>query len=294
MIDFEGKILVLAGPTASGKSNMAINLAKVINGYIINADSRQVYRELNIGTAKPKFEKKISEGIHILNGVKHYLFDFVNPKDSFTLFNYQQMVKEILLKEKKVPILVGGTGLYIDSVIFNYNLSKNDIYTPDLKEKNIKELQHIAKDYLLNMNESDRNNRHRLIRTIQRGGVNRKRGKELNNRYFVIDIDGEILRKRVRERIEGMFEEGLLEENKALLKNGYTYEDRGMNSIGYIEFRDYFENGITIEDVKESIFKNTMSYIKRQRTWFRRNKDCIWTNNLETIYKEASNFVLKE
>ncbi len=294
MIDFEGKILVLAGPTASGKSNIAINLAKVINGYIINADSRQVYRELNIGTAKPKFEKKISEGIHIFNGVKHYLFDFVNPKDSFTLFNYQQMVKEILLKEKKVPILVGGTGLYIDSVIFNYNLSKNDIYTPDLKEKNIKELQHIAKDYLLNMNESDRNNRHRLIRTIQRGGVNRKRGKELNNRYFVIDIDGEILRKRVRERIEGMFEEGLLEENKALLKKGYTYEDRGMNSIGYIEFRDYFENGITIEDVKESIFKNTMSYIKRQRTWFRRNKDCIWTNNLETIYKEASNFVLKE
>ncbi|OGC44285.1 hypothetical protein A3J98_00515, partial [candidate division WS6 bacterium RIFOXYC1_FULL_33_10] len=232
MIDYNGKIIVIAGPTASGKSDIAITLAKKINGYIINGDSRQVYKYLNIGTAKPVFQN--SE--YTIDGIKHYLYDFVDPKDSFTLFDYQLAVKDILKKEKGIPILVGGSGLYIDSVVFNYILSKNHNIDTTLQSKSIEELKELAKEYLPNMNESDRENKHRLIRAIQRKGSTHKKGDMLNSIYFVLDIEKEILEKRVEERIERMFKEGLLEENISLSKKGYTYEDKGMNSIGYIEF----------------------------------------------------------
>ncbi len=290
MIDYKGKIIVIAGPTASGKSDIAITLAKKINGYIINGDSRQVYKYLNIGTAKPVFQN--SE--YTIDGIKHYLYDFVDPKDSFTLFDYQLAVKDILKKEKGIPILVGGSGLYIDSVVFNYILSKNHNIDTTLQSKSIEELKELAKEYLPNMNESDRENKHRLIRAIQRKGSTHKKGDMLNSIYFVLDIEKEILEKRVRERIDGMFQEGLLEENISLLEKGYTYEDKGMNSIGYIEFKEYFDKEKTLEQVKEDIYRNTLSYIKRQKTWFKRNKNSIWINNKEDIYYKASNFILKE
>jgi len=292
MIGYKGKIIVLAGPTASGKSDMAISLAKKINGYIINGDSRQVYTDLNIGIAKPKFDKKISKGKDILDGITHYLYDYINPKDNFTLYDYQRDVKNVLNNAKGIPILVGGSGLYIDSVIFNYILTKNNVNISELENMEIVKLQELAKEFLPKLNESDGNNRHRLIRAIQRGNVNRKRGKELENIYFVIDIDRDVLKKRVRERIERMFKEGLLEENISLLDKGYTYEDKGMSSIGYREFREYFDNTKSLDDVKEEIFKNTMAYIKRQRTWFRRNKGSIWVNNKEELIYKALNFIL--
>jgi len=116
----------------------------------------------------------------------------------------------------------------------------------------------------------------------------------LNHIYFVIDIDKEILKGRVRQRIDKMFEDGLLEENISLRKQGYTYEDKGMNSIGYIEFKEYFNDKISLEEVKEKIYKNTLSYIKRQRTWFRRNSESNWTNSYEDILYKASNFISKE
>jgi len=292
MIGYKGKIIVLAGPTASGKSDMAISLAKKINGYIINGDSRQVYTDLNIGIAKPKFDKKISKGKDILDGITHYLYDYINPKDNFTLYDYQRDVKNVLNNAKGIPILVGGSGLYIDSVIFNYILTKNNVNVSELENMEIVKLQELAKEFLPKLNESDGNNRHRLIRAIQRGNVDRMKGKELENIYFVIDIDKDVLKERVRERVERMFKEGLLEEIISLLDKGYTYEDKGMNSIGYREFKEYFENKRTIDDVKEEIFKNTMAYIKRQRTWFRRNKGSIWINNKEELIYKASNFIL--
>lgn len=287
MIDYKGKIVVIAGPTASGKSDIALRLAKDINGYIINGDSRQIYKDLNIGTAKPVFDKG-----NILDGVKHYLYDYVNPKDNYTLYDYQKDVQKILENEKGIPILTGGTGLYIDSVVFNYNLVKNNKNISDLDSKSVEELQSIAGVLINDMNESDRGNKHRLIRTIERGGINREKGKSLNHIYFVLDIEKEILIERVYERVNKMFDMGLLEENIDLPSKGYIYKDRGMNSIGYIEFKEYFENKISLDEVKEKIFKNTMSYIKRQRTWFRRNKGSIWIDNYEDIYQKASTFIL--
>ena len=287
MIDYKGKIVVIAGPTASGKSDIALRLAKDINGYIINGDSRQIYKDLNIGTAKPVFDKG-----NILDGVKHYLYDYVNPKDNYTLYDYQKDVQKILENEKGIPILTGGTGLYIDSVVFNYNLVKNNKNISDLDSKSVEELQSIAGVLINDMNESDRGNKHRLIRTIERGGINREKGKSLNHIYFVLDIEKDILIERVYERVNKMFDMGLLKENTDLLSKGYTYLDRGMNSIGYIEFKEYFENKISLDEVREKIIKNTMSYIKRQRTWFRRNKGSIWIDNYEDIYQKASTFIL--
>jgi len=287
MIHYKGKIVVIAGPTASGKSDIALRLAKDINGYIINGDSRQIYKDLNIGTAKPIFDRG-----NILDGVKHYLYDYVNPKDNYTLYDYQKDVQKILENEKGIPILTGGTGLYIDSVVFNYNLVKNNKNISDLDSKSVEELQSIAGVLINDMNESDRGNKHRLIRTIERGGINREKGKSLNHIYFVLDIEKDILIERVYERVNKMFDMGLLKENTDLLSKGYTYLDRGMNSIGYIEFKEYFEDKISLDEVKEKIFKNTMSYIKRQRTWFRRNKGSIWIDNYEDIYQKASTFIL--
>jgi len=293
MIKYKGKIIVIAGATATGKSEISLKLAKKINGYIINADSRQIYKKINIGSAKPKFDKEISKGVHTLDGITHYLYDFVDPKENFTIFDYQDCVNDVLKNTQGVPILTGGSGLYIDSVIYNYKLSKNNKNT-DLKDKSIEELQESAKEYLPYMSESDRKNKHRLIRAIQREGVNREKGKELNNIYFVIDIEKQILQERIKKRIENMFKEGLLEENISLLKQGYTYNDKGMKTIGYIEFKEYFENKISLEDVKERIFKNTMGYVKRQRTWFKRNKNAVWINEPKEILYLASNFILKE
>ena len=293
MIKYKGKIIVIAGATATGKSEISLKLAKELNGYIINADSRRIYKKINIGSAKPKFDKEISKGVHTLNGITHYLYDFVDPKENFTIFDYQNCVNNVLKNTQGIPILTGGSGLYIDSVIYNYKLSKNNKNT-DLKDKSIEELQELAKEYLPYMSESDRKNKHRLIRAIQREGVNREKGKELNNIYFVIDIEKQVLQERIKKRIDNMFKEGLLEENISLLKQGYTYNDKGMKTIGYIEFKEYFENKISLEDVKERIFKNTMGYVKRQRTWFKRNKNAVWINEPKEILYLASNFILKE
>lgn len=289
MIEYQGKIIVIAGPTASGKSDIAIRLAKQLGGYVINADSRQIYKYLNIGTAKPTPEE-IKDDCFIIDGIKHYLFDIVDPKERYSLFKYQRGVSNILRKEKGIPILVGGTGLYIDSVIYNYKLKENT-YDENLSTLSLEELQSKASDYLGDMTESDRKNRHRLIRVLQRGGMGNERGNRLNAIYFVLDISKDILKKRVEERIEDMFEMGLENENRKLLDMGYTYEDSGLNSIGYMEFREYFNNEITIEELKERIYKNTMKYIKRQRTWFRRNKESIWTDSYDNILQLASNFI---
>lgn len=284
MIEYPGKIIVIAGPTASGKTDMAIKLAKEIDGYIINGDSRQVYKYLTIGTSKPTSNEIQNSGI------RHFLYDIVDPRDNFTIYDYQRKVQEILDTQEGIPIIVGGSGLYIDSVIFNYNLTPNT-YNQDLSNLSLEELQRKASEYINGMTESDKKNRHRLIRAIQRNGLGKNKGNELNNIYFVLDISKEELEKRIKDRVDKMFDNGLLEENKELLSMGYTYEDRGMKSIGYAEFKPYFDGLISLDYVKEEIVKHTINYAKRQKTWFKRNKGAIWINKYKDISYFASNFI---
>ncbi len=293
MINYDGKLIVIAGATASGKSDIAIRLAKDIGGYIVNGDSRQIYKYLDIGTAKPTPDEILSDGSWIVDGIKHYLFSFVDPKNSYTLYDYQHSVQEILNREEGIPILTGGTGLYIDSVVFNYNLKQNTS-TLDLSSYSVKQLQDMASKYLPDMTVSDRENRHRLERVIQREGLGKERGDELQNMYFVLDVERDVLKKRIKERIERMFKMGLEGENRKLLDMGYTYSDRALNSIGYKEFEGFFNGEDSIEVVKESIYRNTLAYAKRQKTWFKRNKNSVWSNDYESILDLASNFIRTE
>ncbi len=277
-------IIVIAGPTASGKSKIAIDLAKRLDGVIINADSRQVYKELLIGTARPTIAE--------MDDIQHYLFGHVSVTEQYNIHKYQKEVINLIdtLPEEKQIILVGGTGLYIDSVIFGYDLdSENDNkkQREELSSLTLEDLQsRLSLDILNQLNESDRNNPRRLIRIIEKEGVTTLRNTIpiYPCKYFVLDVSKEDLDRNVRDRVERMFEQGLEKEAYDAFAKGY-YKYPALQSIGYQEFLPYFEktSGYTLEDVEEVIIKNTMKYIKRQKTWFRRNHNVIWVKNLEDI-----------
>lgn len=289
MISHTKPVIVIAGPTTTGKSSLAIKLAKEINGEILNADSRQIYRELNIGTARPTSEEMLD--------ITHHLYGHISVRETYNIYKYQQDVKKVLkeIAKEKTPILVGGSGLYIDSVIFNYKLNQNEETQIDLvrREKlnklNIKELQNLIKEIdpllLENLNQSDQKNPIRLVRIIEKGGQ-RQRGESLKHKYFVIDLEKEELKKRITERTEMMFERGLLEENVKLREKGLD-KCSAFKTIGYQEFDKYFKEEISLNTVKEEIIKNTKRYAKRQRTWFRKHDHAIWTDDYNLILEES-------
>ena len=267
-------IVVIAGPTASGKTDLALKLAKHFDGYILNGDSRQVFKELNIGTAKPT-EKEIKR-----SNLKHKLFGHISIDEDYNLYKYQKDAFDIIKKNKdKTAFLVGGTGLYIDSIVYNYELKESDTKVrKELENLSVEELQKRVGKNLKVLNQSDQNNPRRLIRFLEKSFEKNQKGLELKHLYLVLDIEKEVLEKRVKERVELMFEKGLLEENKALFEKG-----KRVDTIGYKEFDDFFEGKITLNVVKENIFINTKKYAKRQITWFKRNENAIWVKD----YKEA-------
>lgn len=286
-------IIVIAGPTASGKSDLAIELAEKLNGYIINADSRQIYKELKIGTAQPSPDSK-SKASKIpgdqwkINEIEHLLYGYVSIFDKYALYNYQQDVEKILkvYDSDRIPFLVGGTGLYIDSVVFNYDLKKDEIDKKErniLRKKSVEELQDLAGDAVKKLNRSDRQNPHRLIRLIERGGEIYKQNKAKNHLYIVINPEKDVLEKRVIKRVDVMIDNGLIEENKQLRKilteKGYSNPSsypKAVKSIGYQEFNDYFSDKKSLHEVKEEIIIHNLQYAKRQKTWFKRHKDAIF------------------
>ena len=284
-------VIVIAGPTASGKSQIALQLAKDIDGIIINGDSRQIYKELRIGTSRPTESE--------FEGIPNYLYGHVSVQEEYNIYKYQRDVKKILetIPKGKTPIIVGGTGLYIDSVIYNYILQENESTEQERKELenlSIKKLQSmIDKKILKKLNESDIVNPVRLRRIIEKGELSNQRGEKLNCLYFVIDIDRRHLEKNIKERVSQMFDNGLLEENIHLRDNNLV-NSTVSKIIGYKEFAGYFDGTKTIEDVKSEIIKNTKRYAKRQRTWFKRNKDAIWTNNYDLILERSTKFIKTE
>ena len=214
-------ITLIAGPTASGKSGIAIDLAKRINGVIINADSRQIYKELSIGTAKPSESE--------MENIPHYLYGYVSITEEYNIHKYQKDVLELIktIPDDKQIILVGGTGLYIDSVIFGYNLDSendNNAQRELLSSLTLEALQSkISPEVLWMLNESDRNNPRRLVRIIEREGVisTRNTSPVFPCKYFVVDFPKEILEKNVMQRVEEMFKQGLEMEARDAFEKGY-------------------------------------------------------------------------
>lgn len=283
------KIIIIGGPTASGKSNLALKLAQKINGEIISCDSMQVYRQMDIGTAKPTQED--------MQIVKHHMIDIVNPDERFDVVRYIKMVKPIIediLKRNKVPIFVGGTGLYVESLINNIEFaeSENDYeYRKELEEFSKVNGNEDLYNRLLNIDPEFAQNIHindtkRIIRGLEvyhkTGNTmtyynEKSREKESPYKFYLFGIieDREKLYERINNRVDKMLENGLIDEVKNIYQ-AYNNFPTAMQGLGYKEVVSYLNDEYTYEEMVEKLKMETRRYAKRQFTWFRRYKDMVW------------------
>ena len=289
-------VYVIGGPTASGKSNLAVELAKRINGEIISADSMQIYKDMNIGTAKITPEE--------MQGINHYLIDFVSPDERYSVSSFKKDAEkaiEAILAKGKVPIIVGGTGLYIDSLILGIEFQDEKIDTKYRESLNkIAEEQGLQKLYNMAqaidpvaMKKISENDKKRIIRVLE---IYHKTGKtkteqelesrkseiKYNYKLFAITMDRQVLYEKIEKRVDKMIEQGLIDEVQGIL-NKYQKFPTAMQGLGYKEVVEYLENKITKEEMVQKIKKETRHYAKRQLTWFRKNKNIIWLNGENSI-----------
>ena len=294
-------VYVIGGPTASGKSKLAVELAKKVNGEIISADSMQIYKEMNIGTAKVNKEE--------MQGVQHYLVDFVSPDERYSVSNFKKDAEkaiEEILEKGKTPIVVGGTGLYIDSLIYGIEFQNEEVdleYREKLNkiadEKGLESLYKKAQEIDPEaMKKISINDRKRIIRVLE---IYHKTGKtkteqELQSRknevkyeykVFAITMDREKLYERIEKRVDFMIEQGLIEEVKQILEKYHTFPT-AMQGLGYKEVVEYLKGSCTKEEMIEKIKKETRHYAKRQLTWFRKNKEIIWLDGEKSTDENVS------
>ena len=296
------KLIVLTGPTAVGKTKLSIALAKAVNGEIISADSMQVYKYMDIGSAKIKPEE--------MCGIKHYLVDCLDPQDpeSFNVTRFQQMAKdamEEIYAKGKVPILVGGTGFYIQSVVYDIDFTDNDA---DTGYRTM--LEHMAEEkgaeFLHDMlkvvdpkaaEEIHFNNVKRVIRALEffqqtgspisaHNEAERQKESPYELYYFVLNDDRAKLYERIDMRVDLMLQDGLIEEVKGLLDMGCTREMVSMQGLGYKEMIDYLNGDISLEEAVYIIKRDTRHFAKRQLTWFRRERDVRWINKSDFSSEE--------
>lgn len=281
------KLIIIAGPTASGKTAFASLIAEQFNGEIISADSMQIYKEMNIGTAKITKDK--------LQGSPHHMIDIINPTDEFSVAEYSERARNIItdiISHGKRPIIAGGTGLYIDSLIYNmsYGCVEKDY---KLREKLQNELELYGNENLHNkLRELDPissekihpNNTKRVIRAIEIALIGNKNKSEIidnkNIRPHImlgLKWDRNILYERINTRVDEMFDNGLLDEVK-MLYNKYSSNLQAFSAIGYKEIIEYLNNKISYEEAKNKIKKNTRNYAKRQLTWLRKYPSIKWFN----------------
>ncbi|MEG2441050.1 MAG: tRNA (adenosine(37)-N6)-dimethylallyltransferase MiaA [Acetivibrio sp.] len=283
-------LIILTGPTAVGKTKLSIELAKKINGEIISADSMQVYKEMNIGTAKITKEE--------MQGIKHYLIDLLPPGEEFNIVKFQTLAKEALntiYSKNKIPIVVGGTGFYIQSLVYDIDFKENEI--ENNLRKNLEEegkrmgahalhekLKEIDPESALNIHE---NNIKKVIRAIEyyeqtgekiskHNQIERQKESPYNFAYFVLNQERSVLYERINGRIDQMLEDGLINEVENLKKKGYDKSLTSMQGLGYKEIFEYLENRTTLEEALYILKRDTRHFAKRQLTWFQREKEVIW------------------
>ena len=285
-------LFIRVGPTGIGKTNLSIELAKALNGEIISADSMQIYKYMDIGTAKVSKDE--------MKGVPHYLVDIVNPDEDFTVSNYKENAKKIISEinlKGKLPIVVGGTGLYINSLIYDLNFTK---VTSDNKLRD--RLEDIGNEYgneflhnklknidKISAEKINKNDRKRVIRAIEIYKITgkpmsthnkdfRKPNNEYNETIIGLNMDRAKLYEKINHRVDLMINDGLIDEVKFLLNMGYNKNLVSMQGIGYKEIIMYLEGNISLEESIQIIKKGSRNYAKRQLTWFRRNKQIHWVN----------------
>lgn len=293
-------LIILTGPTAVGKTKTSIGLAKAINGEIISADSMQVYKYMDIGSAKIRPEE--------MDGVKHYLVDLLEPDEEFHVVRFQQMAKDALATiyaKGKIPIIVGGTGFYIQALLYDIDFTESNEDTSYREELEKFAALH-GVDYVHNMlREVDpvsaetihANNLKRVIRALEYYKQTGEKISDHNEKerakespydfcYFVLNDDRERLYNRIDSRIDQMIDEGLLHEVKALKNKGYTKDMVSMQGLGYKEILDYLDGNCTLEEAIYILKRDTRHFAKRQLTWFRRERDVIWVNKQDYNHDE--------
>ncbi|MBQ6393613.1 MAG: tRNA (adenosine(37)-N6)-dimethylallyltransferase MiaA [Eubacterium sp.] len=290
--DHKKPLVILTGPTSVGKTSLSISLAHEIGGEIISADSMQVYRGMDIGTAKITEEE--------MDGIPHYLVDILEPDQPFNVVEFQRMAKEAMNRiysHGKIPILVGGTGFYIQALVYDIDFSEHP-EKEDYRRELILLAEEKGKQYLHSLLEEvdpeyaasvHYNNVKKVIRALEyhkeTGGKLSAHNREQQERtspyqfaYLVLNQDRELLYQRINQRVDQMMEQGLLQEVRQLSERGFTPNLVSMQGLGYKEFFEYFNGNLSLNEVVDRIKMETRRFAKRQLTWFRREKDVIWIN----------------
>lgn len=293
-------LIILTGPTAVGKTALSVKLAKVINGSIISADSMQVYRGMDIGSAKVTKEE--------MGGIKHYLIDVLEPDEEFHVVRFQQMAKEAMAEiyqEGKIPIMTGGTGFYIQSVLYDIDFTsqQEDIAYRERLEQLAKTKGNEALHAMLqevdpvSAEKIHANNVKRVIRALEfyeKTGmpISEHNEKEAAKEspytfcYFVLNDDRQRLYDRIELRIDQMLERGLVDEVRKLKEKGYHKEMVSMQGLGYKEILAWLDGEISYEEAVYILKRDTRHFAKRQLTWFRREKDVIWVDKDKFNYDD--------
>ena len=294
-------MIILTGPTAVGKTELSIRLAKEIGGEIISADSMQVYRGMDIGTAKITKEE--------MQGVRHHLIDCLNPDEEFNVAVFQEMAKEAaldIISRGKVPVLTGGTAFYIQALLYGIDFNeeehddsyRNAMYEIGIDEEGKKKLHamlcEVDAEYADTVHY---NNMKRVVRALEYHHFTGRKFSEYNEQqrlkeaeydfcYFVLNDERAHLYERINKRVDIMMENGLLEEVKALKAKGYSDDLVSMQGVGYKEIILYLNGAISLEESVELIKKNTRHFAKRQLTWFRKEDDVIWVDKQGFNYED--------
>ena len=301
------KVIVIVGPTASGKTALSIELAKKINGEIISSDSMQIYKDMDIGTAKVTKEET--------EGIKHYLIDYISPDERYTVSDFKKDAEKAIteiLDKNKVPIVVGGTGLYVNSLIYGIEYQdmkfdeqyRNELIKMAETEDGLNRLwekaNRIDPDAMTKISKNDKKRIIRVLEIFKATGKTKteqeilSRQNEIKYEYkvFGITLDREKLYHRINLRVDSMIEKGLEEEVKFLIEK-YSKFPTAMQGLGYKEVLEYFDGNLTYNEMIEKIKQESRRYAKRQLTWFRKNKETIWLdgendlqNNIDIILGE--------
>ena len=290
------KVVVICGPTASGKTALSIELAKKIGGEVVSCDSMQIYKDMDIGTAKPTIEE--------MQGIKHYMIDILSPDERYSVADYKVQAKKAIreiIEKGKTPIVVGGTGLYVDSLIYEIeypNIQFDEKYRAKLEkqveieglEKLYEEAKNIDPLAIEKISKNDKKRILRILEIYHATGKNKteqekkSREKEPEFDYLVygLNMPREKLYKKIDLRVDVMIKQGLIEEVKKVYKK-YRKFPTAMQGLGYKEVVEYLNNNLTKEEMIDKIKQETRRYAKRQMTWFRKNKQTIWLDTENTI-----------
>lgn len=293
------KVLVIVGPTAVGKSSFGIECAKAFNGEIISGDSVQIYKGLDIGSAKIKKEEMM--------GITHHLIDIKDARETYNVKDFQGLARtliEDISRRNKLPIIVGGTGLYVKACLYDYRFNDEDTEDEPYDELSNEDIYNILKEKdPLCLNKIHINNRRRLVRALNvlnKTGEKFSANIESQNHELLYDakiigltMDRDKLYERINSRVDMMVNDGLVDEIKGLLEKSVSFDDQAMQGIGYKEFRSYFEEGTSIDKILDEIKRNSRRFAKRQYTWFKNQMPVTWfeTSELDKAILEVDRWI---